>query len=149
MPGGKSCSTSNLEQEGARLTAPPLSTVTWQRLIQKHGGFVTESLDLSALAKVSDGYSQGSMVQVAQAVLSERRLLQLPKKPLVASEFLQMLARADPIYTEEEQMLKVLAHIPPRFPFLAVCPTGAFPVPTLMESVLQDGFHRSPFPLAL
>ncbi|XP_066483591.1 IQ and AAA domain-containing protein 1-like [Tiliqua scincoides] len=80
--------------------------VTWQRLIQKHGGTVTSTLDVSALAKVSEGYSQGLMAQAVQAVLSERRLLQLPKKPLGASEFLQMLARADPIYPEEEEMLK-------------------------------------------
>ncbi|XP_053115050.1 IQ and AAA domain-containing protein 1-like isoform X3 [Hemicordylus capensis] len=78
----------------------------WQRLIQRHGGVVTSSLNLSGLAKVSDGYSQGSMAQAVQTVLSERRLLQLPKRPLTASEFLQMLARADPIYAEEEEMLK-------------------------------------------
>ncbi|KAF7235582.1 IQ and AAA domain-containing protein 1-like, partial [Varanus komodoensis] len=80
--------------------------VTWQRLVQKHGGVVTGSLDLSALAKVSDGYSQGSMAQAVKAVLSERRLLQLPKRPLNANELLQMLAREDPIYPEEEEMLK-------------------------------------------
>uniref|UniRef100_A0A8D2IW34 IQ motif containing with AAA domain 1 like n=1 Tax=Varanus komodoensis TaxID=61221 RepID=A0A8D2IW34_VARKO len=72
----------------------------------KHGGVVTGSLDLSALAKVSDGYSQGSMAQAVKAVLSERRLLQLPKRPLNANELLQMLAREDPIYPEEEEMLK-------------------------------------------
>nr|XP_056713173.1 IQ and AAA domain-containing protein 1-like [Euleptes europaea] len=80
--------------------------VAWQRLIQKQGGVLTDSLDLSALAKVSDGYSQGRLARAVQAVLSERRLLQLPKRPLVASEFLQMLARAEPIYPEEEAMLQ-------------------------------------------
>lgn len=87
----------------------PTHTVTWQRLIQKHGGIVTTSLDVSALAKVSEGYSQGNMAHSVQAVLTERRLLQLPKKPLVANELLQMLARSDPIYPEEEMMLKVPA----------------------------------------
>uniref|UniRef100_A0A8D2IYU3 IQ motif containing with AAA domain 1 like n=1 Tax=Varanus komodoensis TaxID=61221 RepID=A0A8D2IYU3_VARKO len=86
--------------------------VTWQRLVQKHGGVVTGSLDLSALAKVSDGYSQGSMAQAVKAVLSERRLLQLPKRPLNANELLQMLAREDPIYPEEEEMLKVGRMLP-------------------------------------
>ncbi|KAJ7322745.1 hypothetical protein JRQ81_019032 [Phrynocephalus forsythii] len=80
--------------------------VAWQRLIQKHGGVVTSSLDLSALTKVSDGYSQGSLAQAVQAVLSERRLLQLPKRPLSAGEFLQMLARTDPIYPEEEELFQ-------------------------------------------
>uniref|UniRef100_A0A8D2KTV3 IQ motif containing with AAA domain 1 like n=1 Tax=Varanus komodoensis TaxID=61221 RepID=A0A8D2KTV3_VARKO len=102
--------------------------VTWQRLVQKHGGVVTGSLDLSALAKVSDGYSQGSMAQAVKAVLSERRLLQLPKRPLNANELLQMLAREDPIYPEEEEMLKVgrmLPHEPPPPPYPALpCPGG-------------------------
>ncbi|XP_048366495.1 IQ and AAA domain-containing protein 1-like [Sphaerodactylus townsendi] len=80
--------------------------ITWQRLIQKRGGVLAGSLDLSALAKVSDGYSQGSMALAVQAVLSERRLLQLPKRPLAASEFLQMLARAEPVYPEEEALLQ-------------------------------------------
>ncbi|XP_060104197.1 IQ and AAA domain-containing protein 1-like [Heteronotia binoei] len=80
--------------------------VIWQQLIEKHGGALASSLDLSALAKVSDGYSQGSLVQAVQAVLSERRLLQLPKRPLAAGEFVQMLARAEPIYPEEEEMLQ-------------------------------------------
>lgn len=83
--------------------------MTWQKLIQKNGGTITNTLDLSALAKVSDGYSQGYMAQAVQSVLTERRLLQLPKKPLVANEFLQMLARSAPIYPEEEEMLKVPA----------------------------------------
>uniref|UniRef100_A0A8C8S8W7 IQ motif containing with AAA domain 1 like n=1 Tax=Pelusios castaneus TaxID=367368 RepID=A0A8C8S8W7_9SAUR len=80
--------------------------VIWQRLIKKHGGTVTGALDISALAKVSDGYSQGHMAQAVQMVLTERRILQLPKKPLGAGEFLQLLAKADPIYSEEERTLQ-------------------------------------------
>ncbi|XP_028606167.2 IQ and AAA domain-containing protein 1-like [Podarcis muralis] len=80
--------------------------VTWKRLVERHGGVVTSTLDLSALAKVSDGYSQGSMAEAVKSVLSERRLLQLPKRPLNAGELLQMLARADPIYPAEEAMLR-------------------------------------------
>uniref|UniRef100_A0A8C3SNL8 IQ motif containing with AAA domain 1 like n=1 Tax=Chelydra serpentina TaxID=8475 RepID=A0A8C3SNL8_CHESE len=80
--------------------------VTWQRLIKKHGGTITAALDVSALAKLSDGYSQGHLAWAVQMVLSERRLLQMPKKPLGASEFLQLLAKADPIYSEEEKTLQ-------------------------------------------
>ncbi|KYO40084.1 hypothetical protein Y1Q_0018124 [Alligator mississippiensis] len=82
------------------------SRVTWQRLIQKHGGTVGHGLDLSALATVSDGYSQGPMAQVVRAVLTERRILQLPRRPLRAEEFLQLLPKADPVYPEEEKMLQ-------------------------------------------
>ncbi|XP_025049307.1 IQ and AAA domain-containing protein 1-like [Alligator sinensis] len=80
--------------------------VTWQRLIQKHGGTVGRGLDLSALATVSDGYSQGPMAQVVRAVLTERRILQLPRRPLRAEEFLQLLPKADPVYPEEERTLQ-------------------------------------------
>ncbi|XP_067391780.1 IQ and AAA domain-containing protein 1-like isoform X3 [Emydura macquarii macquarii] len=80
--------------------------VTWQRLIKKHGGSITGTLNVSALAKVSDGYSQGHLARAVQMVLTERRILQLPKKPLGASEFLQLLAKDDPIYSEEEKTLQ-------------------------------------------
>ncbi|XP_019363459.1 PREDICTED: IQ and AAA domain-containing protein 1-like [Gavialis gangeticus] len=80
--------------------------VTWQRLIQKHSGTVGHGLDLSALATVSDGYSQGSVAQVVRTVLTERRILQLPRRPLRAEEFLQLLPKADPIYSEEEKLLQ-------------------------------------------
>uniref|UniRef100_A0A8C3XQK8 IQ motif containing with AAA domain 1 like n=1 Tax=Chelydra serpentina TaxID=8475 RepID=A0A8C3XQK8_CHESE len=80
--------------------------ILWPRLIKKHGGTITAALDVSALAKLSDGYSQGHLAWAVQMVLSERRLLQMPKKPLGASEFLQLLAKADPIYSEEEKTLQ-------------------------------------------
>uniref|UniRef100_A0A452GM39 ATPase AAA-type core domain-containing protein n=1 Tax=Gopherus agassizii TaxID=38772 RepID=A0A452GM39_9SAUR len=80
--------------------------VLWGCLIKKHGGTITAALDVSALAKLSDGYSQGHMVRAVQMALTERRLLQMPKKPLRAGEFLQLLAKADPIYSEEEKTLQ-------------------------------------------
>ncbi|CAM4526562.1 unnamed protein product, partial [Caretta caretta] len=95
-----------LSNQGGAVEAVLGWLVTWQRLIKKHGGTVTTGLDVSALAKLSDGYSQGHMAQAVQMVLTERRLLQMLKKPLGASEFLQQLAKADPIYREEEKTLQ-------------------------------------------
>lgn len=68
---------------------------------------VTQSLDISALAKVSDGYTPGDILQAIRLVLTERRILQLPKRPLVASEFLGHLAKMEPVHREEEESLKV------------------------------------------
>lgn len=76
-------------------------------MIEKRGLQATQSLDISALARVSDGYTTGHILQAIQSVLTERRLLQLSKRPLVASEFVGHLARLDPIYREEEESLKV------------------------------------------
>lgn len=74
---------------------------------QGMGVQLTPSLDISALARVSDGYTPGHILQSVQSVLTERRLLQLTKRPLVASEFVGHLARLDPVYREEEESLKV------------------------------------------
>lgn len=76
-------------------------------MIEAQGVRVTQSLDISALAKVSDGYTPANILQAIQWVLNERRLLQLAKRPLVASEFLGHLAKMDPVYKEEEETLKV------------------------------------------
>ncbi|OBS78697.1 hypothetical protein A6R68_18940, partial [Neotoma lepida] len=80
--------------------------VLWKRMIENRGIQLIQSLDISALARVSDGYTPGHILQTIQSVLSERRLLQLSKRPLAASEFVGHLARLDPIYREEEESLK-------------------------------------------
>ncbi|XP_028630587.1 IQ and AAA domain-containing protein 1-like isoform X2 [Grammomys surdaster] len=82
--------------------------VLWKRMIENQGMGVqlTPSLDISALARVSDGYTPGHILQSVQSVLTERRLLQLTKKPLVASEFVGHLARLNPVFREEEETLK-------------------------------------------
>uniref|UniRef100_A0A8B9TV14 IQ motif containing with AAA domain 1 n=1 Tax=Anas platyrhynchos TaxID=8839 RepID=A0A8B9TV14_ANAPL len=71
--------------------------VLWKHIIQQNGGVITNLLNISCLAKVSDGFTQGHIVQVVRAVLSELRLLQMPRKPL----------RTDPVYREEEETFKV------------------------------------------
>ena len=49
----------------------------WPRLIKKYGGQLTDSLDLSSLSKISDGYTPGQIVNVIQNVMSERRIKQV------------------------------------------------------------------------
>lgn len=78
----------------------------WRQLISKSGGVVTLQLDISSLSKITDGYTPGQMLQAAQQVLTERRINQLPKKPLQAVEFIAPLARMDPVYKEEEEAFK-------------------------------------------
>ena len=85
----------------------PSPTVLWKHMIEARGVQATQALAISALAKVSDGYTPGCILQAIQAVLTERRLLQLARRPLVASEFLGHLAKLDPVYREEEESLKV------------------------------------------
>ncbi|NXN34261.1 DRC11 protein, partial [Nycticryphes semicollaris] len=78
----------------------------WKHIILQNGGEITNSLNISCLAKVSDGFTQGHIVQAVQAVLSELRLLQMTRKPLRTAEFMTSLARQDPVYKEEEETFK-------------------------------------------
>ena len=83
------------------------SLVLWRKLILKHGGQLSNSLDISSLAKITDGYTPGHMITACQQVLTERRISQLTKKQLQAIEFIAPLARMDPVYKEEEESYKV------------------------------------------
>uniref|UniRef100_A0A8C5F852 Zgc:153738 n=1 Tax=Gadus morhua TaxID=8049 RepID=A0A8C5F852_GADMO len=80
--------------------------VLWKQLIRKRGGELTPALDLSSLAKISDGYTPGHMVRVIGGVLTERRLLQQAARPLSAAEFVPPLAKFDPVFQDEEEALK-------------------------------------------
>ncbi|KFQ86961.1 IQ and AAA domain-containing protein 1, partial [Phoenicopterus ruber ruber] len=81
-------------------------SLLWKHIILQNGGAITDLLNISCLAKVSDGFTQGHIVQAVQAVLSELRLLQMTRKPLRTSEFMTYLARQDPVYKEEEETFK-------------------------------------------
>ncbi|KFP13155.1 IQ and AAA domain-containing protein 1, partial [Egretta garzetta] len=80
--------------------------VLWKHIILQNGGAITDLLNISCLAKMSDGFTQGHIVQAVQAVLSELRLLQMTRKPLKTVEFMTSLARQDPVYKEEEETFK-------------------------------------------
>ncbi|KGL78221.1 IQ and AAA domain-containing protein 1, partial [Tinamus guttatus] len=81
-------------------------TILWKHIILQNGGVITKTLNISCLAKLSDGFTQGHIFQAVQTVLSERRMLQMTKKPLRAVEFMTPLARQDPVYKEEEETFK-------------------------------------------
>ncbi|KAK3566242.1 hypothetical protein QTP86_030030 [Hemibagrus guttatus] len=80
--------------------------VMWKELIRRNGGVVTSALDLSSMAKISDGYTQGHMVRVVKGILTEWRIRQLAKRPLTAAEFVSPLAEIDPVFQDEEEALK-------------------------------------------
>ena len=54
-----------------------LFAVLWKDLIIRYGGRANEQLDLSSLAKITDGYTPGHMVQAIQQILTERRIQQV------------------------------------------------------------------------
>lgn len=81
-------------------------SVLWKKLIKQRGGADTSPL-FSVLAKVSDGYTSGRIVQAIKSVVTKRRIQQQASKPLTASEFIPILAQMDPVFKEEEEALKV------------------------------------------
>lgn len=84
-----------------------LCLALWKELLQAGGAQLGPKLDLSSLAKVTDGYTQGHILQAIQTVLNSHRLNQQTKRPLTAVEFIPPLARLDPVYKEEEEAFKV------------------------------------------
>ncbi|XP_054133677.1 dynein regulatory complex protein 11 [Melozone crissalis] len=74
----------------------------WKHYILQGGGTLTKLLNLNCLAHMSDGFTQGHIVEVVHTVLTELRLLQMARKPLRTVEFVTSLARHDPVYNEEE-----------------------------------------------
>ncbi|NXR41483.1 DRC11 protein, partial [Zosterops hypoxanthus] len=71
--------------------------------ILQSGGALTKLVNLNCLAHVSDGFTQGHIVDVVHTVLTELRVLQMDRKPLRTAEFVTPLARHDPVYREEEE----------------------------------------------
>ncbi|XP_036622683.1 dynein regulatory complex protein 11 [Trichosurus vulpecula] len=80
--------------------------VLWKQVIQQAGGKITNSLNISCLSKVTDGFTQGQIVQVIKNILTDRRVRQQKQKALTAVEFITSLARMDPVYKEEEESFK-------------------------------------------
>uniref|UniRef100_A0A8C6CFC0 IQ motif containing with AAA domain 1 n=1 Tax=Moschus moschiferus TaxID=68415 RepID=A0A8C6CFC0_MOSMO len=80
--------------------------VLWKEIIQRHGGLITDTLNVSCLAKITDGFTQGHIVQVVKEVLTERRIRQQSHKPLTALEFISSLTSMNPVYQEEEDSFK-------------------------------------------
>ncbi|XP_056655894.1 IQ and AAA domain-containing protein 1-like [Monodelphis domestica] len=78
----------------------------WNSLIGKHGKILLSHLDISGLTKISDGYTPGKITQAVTSVMTERRKLQLVRRHLKSSEFLDPLTKLEPVYHEEEASLK-------------------------------------------
>ncbi|XP_045414661.1 dynein regulatory complex protein 11 isoform X2 [Lemur catta] len=80
--------------------------VLWKQIIQRHGGVLSKTLNVSCLAKVTDGFTQGHIVKVVKDVLTDRRIRQQTHKPLTAGEFTAAITSMNPVYKEEEESFK-------------------------------------------
>ena len=66
----------NCTQVSAYVTSS-IHAVLWKAMISKNGGHYSDALDLSSLAKVTDGYTPGHINTVVTQVLTERRIQQV------------------------------------------------------------------------
>ncbi|KAK4471393.1 hypothetical protein MN116_004825 [Schistosoma mekongi] len=80
--------------------------IIWRTQIIHHGGILTEDLDITSLSKISDGYTSGQIAQACSQVITERRIAQLGRKCLKATEFIAPLAQTDPVFADEEEAFK-------------------------------------------
>uniref|UniRef100_A0A8I5TME5 IQ motif containing with AAA domain 1 n=2 Tax=Pongo abelii TaxID=9601 RepID=A0A8I5TME5_PONAB len=80
--------------------------VLWKQIIERNGGVLTSALNVSCLAKVTDGFTQGHIVEVVKGVLTDQRIRRQIHKPLTAVEFITAITSMNPVYKEEEESFK-------------------------------------------
>ncbi|TPP62124.1 IQ and AAA domain-containing protein 1 [Fasciola gigantica] len=99
----------NLYQKIILIPRPDYTTryLLWRALIVRYNGFLNPNLDITSLSKISDGYTAGNIAQACRQVLTERRVAQLTRRRLVASEFVSPLAQMEPVYADEEEAYKI------------------------------------------
>jgi len=106
---------SSVYQKIIRISRPDYGTriQLWRHFITEEGGVITDVLDLSSLAKISDGYTAGAIQACVRKVLVSRRVAMLHIRKLVAAEFVPALAMRTPVYDEDDaEMVSWLSKTP-------------------------------------
>lgn len=70
----------------------------------RNGGRISDMLDLSCLAKVTDGYTPGHMNTAVQQVLTERRIAQVKTQP--PYDVTNVIIHNFPSYTKDLWLLQ-------------------------------------------
>jgi hypothetical protein len=81
-------------------------SVLWIHSIQKYGGKITGSLNISLLSRLSEGCTSGDILYVSEKVLTPKRLKMMRVKPLNDVEFLKALSALPPLNPDEENGFK-------------------------------------------
>ena len=80
----------------------------WTTLIEQAlgGDILPDDLDVSALARVSDGYTAGSIAYAIKKTLTERRIQMMPLRELEETEFLNALSRCPRTKDTDERHMR-------------------------------------------
>ncbi|XP_062535222.1 dynein regulatory complex protein 11-like [Armigeres subalbatus] len=74
----------------------------WKEMLSHYSG-VPRQFDTGAMAKISDGYTIGSVAKCIREVITCKRMLQLRTQPLTHLELINALSALEPVYKEEEE----------------------------------------------
>merc|ERR1712217_736023 len=87
--------------------------VLWQKFMEQHNVFVDPAkLNISTLAKVSEGYSAGSIKQTVDRVLTTRRVQRLKNgNPLEVQEFIGPLSRTAFCWRDDYDQFQQFDHL--------------------------------------
>ncbi|XP_072101434.1 dynein regulatory complex protein 11-like, partial [Mobula birostris] len=78
----------------------------WKKLVEQQGAAVSSPLELGSLARISDGYTPGQLVQAVQTVLNDQRLRPQTPTPLTANSFIRTLSSITPIYMDQDEAFR-------------------------------------------
>ncbi|RLN47713.1 hypothetical protein BBJ29_000583 [Phytophthora kernoviae] len=70
-----------------------------------------DTLDISTLAHISEGYSSGSIVRAVESTLTPRRVECLEKRPLREEEFLGALSRQTATFADDHEKFKAFTAV--------------------------------------
>ncbi|XP_076238279.1 dynein regulatory complex protein 11 [Calliopsis andreniformis] len=76
-------------------------SLIWKDLLHKYSG-INRQFDTSAMAKVCDGFTIGTVLASINEVMTTKRMVQLRIHPLTHGELINALSTKDPVYREEE-----------------------------------------------
>ncbi|KZC13478.1 IQ and AAA domain-containing protein 1 [Dufourea novaeangliae] len=76
-------------------------SLVWKDLLNKYSG-INRQFDTSAMTRISDGFTIGTVLTSINEVMTTKRMVQLRTHPLTHVELINSLSTKDPIYREEE-----------------------------------------------
>lgn len=75
--------------------------LVWEEFLRNHHAF-NRSFDVSSLAKMSVGYSVGTIETVVKQIMTDRRILSQTYNPVTPKEFFDVLLQMEPTSVKEE-----------------------------------------------
>ncbi|KAF2362647.1 ATPase AAA-type core [Trinorchestia longiramus] len=77
----------------------------WVHQLQLHGAQISPALDISCLARISDGFTARQLCYVTRQVVSLKKKIATEKSAVLIQDFIPYLAKQEPLYREEEEAL--------------------------------------------